>query len=216
MEARGQAPTNTGGGGLSLAESPITIAVQGTTLPGPECSGAALARGVIYPVPAVFNMRKNSLIVSAGPNGGGGLNIYGALRCGKIYSIFLPMPGRNWTMQFCAQTAPDQPASAQDATVAHFGEGLVPPQAESKFDFQRLQLPPNKLGKLIILKGLLRTDGLIDELQVYQSVLPEMDDNARLAFSQWKFKPALREGKPVAVQVLVGIPADLPVPPPAQ
>ncbi len=105
-----------------------------------------------------------------------------------------------------------RPLAPSSATVAHFGEGLVPPQAESKFDFQREQVPPEKVGKLIILKGVLRTDGFIDELQVYQSVLSEMDDNARLAFSQWKFKPALRESKPVAVQVLVGIPTALPNP----
>jgi hypothetical protein len=37
-----------------------------------------------------------------------------------------------------------------------------------------------------------------------------MDDNARLAFSQWKFKPALRDSKPIPVQVLVGIPAEIP------
>ena len=60
---------------------------------------------------------------------------------------------------------------------------------------------------MIILKGLLRADGMIDELQVYQGVLQEMDDNARLAFSQWKFKPALQDGKPVPVQVLIGIPS---------
>jgi hypothetical protein len=90
----------------------------------------------------------------------------------------------------------------------------LPPQAESKFDFQRIAVPPEKVGKLIILKGVLRTDGFIDELQVYQSVLSEMDDNARLAFSQWKFKPALRESKPIPVQVLVGIPAELPAPAP--
>ena len=71
-------------------------------------------------------------------------------------------------------------------------------------------MPPKKVGKMIILKGVLRTDGFIDELQVYQSVLTEMDDNARLAFSRRKFKPALRDSKPIPVQVLVGIPAEIP------
>ena len=117
-------------------------------------------------------------------------------------------------MQYCAQPGTEPDAPPQSPTVAHFGEGIVPPQADSKFDFQRSPLPPEKAGKLIILKGLLRADGLIDELEVYQGVSQEMDDNARLAFSQWKFKPALREGKPISVEVLVGIPSALPVPPP--
>jgi len=203
------------GGGLSMSEGPVTISGSGTNSGVSGILGAALAKGIVYPVPAVFNIRRNSLTVVTGSMGGGGLGAYGALlHCGRIYTIFLPMPGKNWIMQYCAQNSTDAPTAASSATVAHFGEGVLPPQAESKFDFQRVPVPPEKVGKLIILKGVLRTDGFIDELEVYQSVLSEMDDNARLAFSQWKFKPALRESKPVAVQVLVGIPAELPIPSP--
>ena len=121
-------------------------------------------------------------------------------------------------MQYCPQGGadPNPDPVAESPTVAHFGEGVVPPQAESKFDFQRVEVPPNKAGKMIILKGIVRADGLVDALEVYQSVLPEMDDNARLAFSQWKFTPALRHNKPVGIQVLLGIPAQLPALRPAQ
>jgi len=203
----GLGSASSGGGALSLSEGPVTIHGEGTNSSGSGMLGSALARGIVYPVPAAFNIRRNSLIVSAGSLGGGGLNAYGVLHCGKIYTIFLPMPGKNWTMQYCGQSGAEAAAAAESPTVAHFGEGIVPPQAESKFDFERSPLPPEKAGKLIILKGVLRADGFIDELQVYQGVLPEMDDNARLAFSQWKFKPALREGKPIPVQVLVGIPS---------
>ena len=193
-----------------MSEGPVTINGEGTNSVGSGMLGAALARGIVYPVPAAFNIRKPSLIVSAGSLGGGGLDAYGALQhCGKIYTIFLPMPGKNWTMQYCSQTAA-QPSVAEPANVVHFGGGLVPPSAEAKFDFQRSAVPPEKAGRMIILKGLLRADGLIDQLEVYQGVSQEMDDNARLAFSQWKFKAALQENKPVAVQVLVGIPATIP------
>jgi hypothetical protein len=47
-------------------------------------------------------------------------------------------------------------------------------------------------------------------MEVYQSVLPQMDEAARAAFSQWTFKPALRDGKPVPVEILVGIPTEDP------
>jgi hypothetical protein len=33
-----------------------------------------------------------------------------------------------------------------------------------------------------------------------------MDEAARIAFSRWVFKPAVRDGKPVEVEILVGIP----------
>jgi outer membrane biosynthesis protein TonB len=35
-----------------------------------------------------------------------------------------------------------------------------------------------------------------------------MDQAAKLAFGRWKFKPAMREGKPVPVEILVGVPVD--------
>jgi outer membrane biosynthesis protein TonB len=35
-----------------------------------------------------------------------------------------------------------------------------------------------------------------------------MDAAARAAFGKWKFKPAMRDGKPVPVEILVGIPIE--------
>ena len=92
-------------------------------------------------------------------------------------------------------------------------QGITPPDAESRFDFKRLPLPEDKVHKLIVLKGLLREDGTVQGLQVHQGLLPLMDEAARLAFSQWKFKPATRGGKAIPVDILVGIPSD---PPPSR
>ena len=85
-------------------------------------------------------------------------------------------------------------------------QGLTPPDAEARFDFHRLPVPPEKAYKMIVLKGTLRNDGSVENLEVFQSVVPEMDAAARAAFSQWKFKPAMSGGKPVPVEILVGIP----------
>jgi hypothetical protein len=168
---------------------------------------------MVYPVVASILPRKNSLVVSAGPIGGGGLGVYGALHCGKIFTVFLQMPGKAWTLQYCV--AGDKPAKAAEQTnsaVVHMEQGITPPDAETRFDFKRLPLPEDKLHKLIVLKGLLREDGTVEGLQVHQGLLPLMDEAARLAFSQWKFRPASRGGKAIPVDILVGIPSD---PPPA-
>ena len=63
---------------------------------------------------------------------------------------------------------------------------------------------------MIVLKGVLRDDGTIGDLEVYQGVLAEMDQAAQLALSRWKFKPAMRANKAVSVEILVGIPAEVP------
>jgi TonB family protein len=54
----------------------------------------------------------------------------------------------------------------------------------------------------------IKEDGTVDGLKIYQSIVPEMDEAARMAFSRWKFKPAMREGKAVAVDILVGVPTE--------
>jgi outer membrane biosynthesis protein TonB len=57
---------------------------------------------------------------------------------------------------------------------------------------------------------LIREDGTVDQVQIYSPLLPQMDEAARLAFSRWKFKPAMSAGRPVGVEVLVGIPTTAP------
>jgi hypothetical protein len=83
--------------------------------------------------------------------------------------------------------------------------GLLPPDPVEEFDFRRMPVPDDHASKMIVLKGTIREDGFVDNLNVYQGVLKEMDEIALAAFSKWKFTPARRGGKTVAVQILVGI-----------
>jgi TonB-like protein len=167
---------------------------------------------MVYPVEKALTLpRKSQLVVSTGPMGGGGLNVYGALHCGKIYTIFLEMPGKNWTMQFCQHGEKNENSVKQtQSAVVHLEEGLVAPYAESKFDFRRLPVPEKDSRKLIVLKGILQEDGTVGKLEVYQGLLSEMDEAAKLALGRWKFKPATRAKIPVAVDILVGVPAQVP------
>jgi hypothetical protein len=196
-----------GGGAKTSAGTLIVGSPESGKSEAPGALGPALPPDMIFPVKWESPFRKNTMVVSTGPTGGGGLSVYGILDCGKIYTIFLPMPGKNWTMQYCAEPVNAQdPPAVSDSVVVHWGRGIVPPEPESKFDFRRLPVPHDKLGKMIVLKGILRADGTVADLQVYRGTTPEMDEAARVAFGRWKFKPALRNGVPVPVQLLIGIP----------
>ena len=204
-----------GGGGKSGGTG--NLSVSGTGGGGGAATAGTLGPGVpltmVYPVMANMLPRKNALVVSAGPIGGGGLGVYGVLHCGKIYTAFLQMPGKAWTLQFCQSGGGPKPGTQTNSAVVHMEQGITPPDAEDRYDFKRLPLPEDKVHKLIVLKGMLREDGTLEGLQVHQGLLPLMDEAARLAFSQWKFKPATRGGKAIPVDILVGIPSD---PPPAR
>jgi hypothetical protein len=206
----GASVSSTAGGGVPGGS--VSVSYGGGD-PGNGSGGDGLksdaVMNMVYAVPSSLNIRRNALIVSAGPNGGGGLGVYGALHCGKVDTIFLAMPGGNWTMEYCPDGArAPEPTTDAASAVVHLGQGILPPQAESRFDFQRLSIPPSKAHKLIILKGKLAADGTVSGLEVYQSILPLMDEAARAALGRWKFKPAMREGAAIPVQILVGIPVE--------
>jgi hypothetical protein len=200
------------GGGGGRAGSPGTLSITGSAGgKGEAMLDPTIIRDMVYPVPASLVLRRNALIVSAGPMGGGGLDAYGALHCGKIYTVFLPMPGRGWTLQFCQSgSTAAKPATQDRSPVVHLENGLLPPDVEARFDFRRLPVPFEKKNKMIVLKGVIKEDGTVASLQVYQSIVPGMDEAARVAFSRWKFKPAIKEGKAVAVDILVGVPTEPP------
>lgn len=166
---------------------------------------------MVFALPKLSGPRRPAMLVTAGPIGGGGLGVYGALHCGKIYTVLLPISGRSWTLQFCQTPMPGAAAPVQyRSTVVHLEEALLPPEAETRYDFKRLPLPPEKMHKLIILKGTILPEGAVQNLTIHEGLLPQMDAAALRAFSQWTFKPAMRGGKPVSVDVLVGIPGDGP------
>ncbi len=112
-------------------------------------------------------------------------------------------------MQYC-----DRPsANASETTdsrdpVIRLARPLVPPDADLKqrYNFKRIAVPAPNANRPIILKGVIGTDGTVQQLVVYRGVSPVMDEAARIAFGRWHFKPAMRDGKPVPVDILVGIP----------
>jgi hypothetical protein len=198
-----------GGGGNSGTSGSLSISGE-TGAAGQNALDATIFREMVYPIPSTMVFRKNPLVVSAGPMGGGGLEVYGALHCGKIYTVFLPMPGRAWTLQFCQSGATSKPVAQSRSAVVHMEQGIVQPDVTTRFDFKRLPVPFEKKNKPIVLKGVIKDDGTVADIKVFQGIVPGMDEAARVAFSRWKFKPAIRDGKNIAVDILVGIPTEEP------
>jgi hypothetical protein len=203
-----------GGGGDSSESLPVSLTGRNTA---PASYGALSSPSIeemIVPVITTPHLRKNTLVVSGGPSGGG-LGVYKALNCGRAYTVFVTMPGGNWNLEYCPHSDSGQPSipDAGSTRVVHLEQMLLPPDATVKFDFLRLPVSEDKERKFIVLKGLIDEKGAVSNVQVYSGVLSAMDEAARTAFSRWKFMPALRDGKPVAVDVLVGI---LPTAPNAQ
>jgi len=213
----GLGPGDKGGGGGSSA---VANSVAGGNV---SISGGAngnkdgvlpsfYAAAMVYPV-APPGPRRPGVVVTAGPTGGGGLQVYGVLKGGKIYTVYLPMPGKNWILQYCMHDTPAaSPVLQSNSLELRLDSGIVPPSAVEQFDFHRppgAQSDASRKGT-IILQGVIREDGSVGELKVLQGLSEAVDQAALAAFSRWKFRPAQRSNKPIAVEILVGIPVILP------
>ena len=200
-----------GGGGAAVASENVSISGGSNGNKDgvlPSFFGATM----VYPV-APPGPRRPGMVVTAGPTGGGGLQVYGVLKGGKIYTIYLPMPGKNWILQFCAHDSPAVSQDREPRTVEiRLDPGITPPTAVEQFDFHRPPVSESAANRkeMIILQGVIREDGSVGELRVYRGLLETVDQSALAAFSRWKFRPAQRSNKPIAVEVLVGIPVILP------
>ncbi len=57
----------------------------------------------------------------------------------------------------------------------------------------------------VLLNLVVRADGTAGSISVLRSLEPSLDAKAIEAVSRWKFKPAMKDGKPVAVQSTIEI-----------
>jgi hypothetical protein len=209
-DSTGAGPGVSGGGGNGTSTGGVSIPGSGGE--NSRSLGNLEAEHIVFALPKITGPRKSTMLVAAGPMGGGGLGIYGALHCGKIYTVFLPAAGKNWTLQYCQTPAAVSQAAPKKTytSVVRMEEAIVPPEPETRFDFKRTPLPLDKLHKYVILQGRIGEDGKVTDLVVHQGLSDEMDAAAKQAFSQWTFKPAVRGGKAIGIDILVGVPSDPP------
>ena len=212
----GVGPGNSGGGGnKSGGSSWATISGasgRATSITGTvgKLEARPLLPAGIIPVISMPKLRTNHFVISTGPMGGGGLAAYGVLRGAKIYTMFVQAQGKPWVIEYCLQEGSDSnPSSQVNSNVIQVSGGLVPPEVVEQFDFVRTAVPHEKANDLIILHGVIEADGKLSNLSIHNGVLPEMDRLALEAFRRWKFKPAISNRAPTAVEILVGIPANV-------
>jgi len=57
-----------------------------------------------------------------------------------------------------------------------------------------------------VLYAVIRADGSVDSVELVRGIDQQLDANAMEALSQWKFRPASRQGAPVDLKAIVHIP----------
>ncbi len=78
------------------------------------------------------------------------------------------------------------------------GPGITPPQAVRVFGLWPRR---PKIRGTVILDVVLLEDGRPKIIRILRSLDPELDDTAVRNFSQWRFSPATKNGRPVKVRM---------------
>ena len=127
----------------------------------------------------------------------------------KIYKMQIEMPNLNsatgsWILNFTEfRTDPNATrVSSND---------LNGPNPIRKVDpkYPRTLINEHVEGE-VVLYAVIRRDGSVDSIQLVRGVDEELDKNAMNALSQWKFRPATRQGEPVELEAIIYIPFHAP------
>jgi len=123
----------------------------------------------------------------------------------KMYTMLVNMPNLNsatgsWILNFSELRSS---TSGPHVTSAD----LSGPSPIKKSD---PRYPPTLVNEHVegevVLYAVIRADGSVDSVELVRGIDQQLDANAMEALSQWKFRPATRQGAPVELEAIVHIP----------
>jgi hypothetical protein len=186
------APGPGGAGNLSSGNPPVpgvsvSSGSNSVTLPSfgpppdPASAGRSTAKGA-----------KNGITIVASPRAGGALNLYGALKGDRVYTIYLNTAAGTAIMQFAD---PDSAAHPYDTD-------LTAPQTI------RVNLPSGLQPSRLLIACVLDSNGSLRHWHVLQSDSSDFSARILAALPDWKFSPAFRGDQPVEVNAILGFGVD--------
>jgi TonB family protein len=118
----------------------------------------------------------------------------------RFYEMALNMPNLNsstgsWVIRF-----------AELQTGQKEGELLAPVATEKSDPGYPLELIRANVHGMVTLYAVIHSDGKVGDIRVLNSPDERLDSYAAQALARWKFLPAVRAGKPVALEAVVVIP----------
>lgn len=125
----------------------------------------------------------------------------------RNYAIRLSMPNLNsamgsWIIRF-AELRPDDAAQGELST----------PEPLRKVDpAYPASLVHDRVEGVVVLHAVIRSDGSVADVRVLEGFDERLDENARIALTQWRFRPGTKNGVPVDVEAVVRVPFRVPKP----
>ena len=149
--------------------------------PDPVTTGHSSAKGV-----------KNGITIVASPRSGGALNLYGALKGDRVYTIYINTAIGTVIMQFADSNSTTHP----------YDTDLTAPQAI------RVNLPPGLKPSRLLISCVLDQNGSVRHWHVLQADSSDFSTKILAALPDWKFSPAFRGSEAVEVNAILGFGVD--------
>ena len=165
---------------VSGGSNSVTLPSFGAT-PDPVNAAHSTAKGV-----------KNGITIVASPRAGGALNMYGALKGDRVYTIYINTSAGTAVMQFADPTSSTRP----------YDTDLTAPQAI------RVDLPTDLQPSHLLIACVVDSSGALRKWHVLQSASSDFSATILGALPEWKFSPALRGGQAVEVNAILGFGVD--------
>jgi TonB family protein len=123
----------------------------------------------------------------------------------RNYSMRLSMPNLtsstgSWSIRFAELNA-----------TGHGESDLSAPEAIKKVDPAYPQdLVQDRVEGTVVLYAVIHADGSVGDVRVLEGFDARLNENARKALAQWKFRPGTKDGTPVDVEAVVRVPFKVP------
>lgn len=96
------------------------------------------------------------------------------------------------------------PASGEE--VYKIGGDVKPPKLVHKEEPKYTKrAEKQRLHGMVVIAAIINSRGIIENVQITKGVDPDLDAEAVKAVSKWRFRPAEKKGKPVAVRVRIEV-----------
>jgi TonB family protein len=132
----------------------------------------------------------------------------GVLSGQPIYTVYLSVPGsrREWILQFAVPNS-REPVQSRSANAIQLG-AATPVRAPFPLRKADLKLGPEAAAAQgrVVVYGNISAKGSVEDLRVIRSVQADIDLAVMACLKQFQFRPAVRDGVPVMVEALFGIP----------
>ena len=186
--AAGRGGAGSGGGNTAMAG----VSIRGGEVTLPSFAAGGDPPSIPGHTPSERPLQRPDITVIATPSSGGALNLYGALKGDKVYTIYIDTHQGVAVLQFA------DPGSRNTG----FDEDLTAPEAI------RTELPPGLKKSRLVITCTMDRAGLLRNVKILQGPSSEKAAQVITALSQWRFRPVLRGNNPISVDAILGFNVD--------